>query len=136
MNTMTPEAQRIAIATACGIPAEVPHWRYSFRAHGEEYNVETHERFRMQDACEVFGCSAEEFKALNPDIPDYPNDLNAMHDAEKVLTDKQAYRHVLCRVCADKSSPFVASLGDVVHATAAQRAQAFLRTLNLWEDGK
>ena len=59
--------------------------------------------------------------------PDYLNDLNAMHEAEKVLTDKQA---ILYDSILDLIS------GWTFHRTAAQRAEAFLRTIGKWEDSK
>lgn len=53
------------------------------------------------------------------------NDLNAMHEAEKVLTVK----------CFNN---YVMELLDFIHepilATARQRAEAFLRTLGKWEE--
>jgi hypothetical protein len=61
-------------------------------------------------------------------MPDYLNDLNAMHEAEKVLDYNQL------REMEDSVSfqfavyPF--------HATATQRAEAFLRTINKWEETK
>ena len=60
--------------------------------------------------------------------PDYCNDLNAMHEAEKVLNKEQwvAYGRELSRL----------NVFPMVHATAAQRAEAFLRTLGKWEDTK
>jgi len=56
---------------------------------------------------------------------DYLNDLNAMHEAEKVLTAKQKgrYAHLLTGSC-----------GRAWDATATQRAQAFLKTLGLWKE--
>lgn len=55
------------------------------------------------------------------------NDLNAMHEAEKMLLE-----------LSDDVSPwelFESYLGPVpVHATAAQRAEAFLRTIGKWDD--
>ena len=66
-------------------------------------------------------------------IPDYCNDLNAMHEAEKVLAPKNwnnfsenwhnYYMH-LRGGDADRA----------IHATARQRAEAFLRTLGKWEE--
>lgn len=55
------------------------------------------------------------------------NDLNAMHEAEKTLSRPQweTYCEYLIGVVCD-SCP--------IYATAAQRAEAFLRTLNLWKD--
>jgi hypothetical protein len=68
-------------------------------------------------------------------IPDYPQDLNAMHEAEKVLTEKhvRSYAFILAQVL--DTIPTV-DLDDQflnIHATAAQRAEAFLRTFNLWK---
>ena len=60
------------------------------------------------------------------DIPDYLNDLNAMHEAEKALVEHPGlYWFALAKVVGG-------SLKDVACATASQRAEAFLRTLNLW----
>jgi hypothetical protein len=60
--------------------------------------------------------------------PDYCKDLNAMHEAEKVLTDDQ--REVFYpRNLGAWQSPF-----NVIYATARQRAEAFLRTLGKWEE--
>jgi hypothetical protein len=60
--------------------------------------------------------------------PDYFNSLDAMHEAEKVLDpmQRERYRTELVYVLA----------GADIFATATQRAEAFLKTLNLWEDGK
>lgn len=58
--------------------------------------------------------------------PDYLNDLNAMHEAEKVLTRDQweTYLQRIWSVCSSTSEDFV-----IAHATAKQRAEAFCRTL-------
>ena len=62
-------------------------------------------------------------KALS--LPDYLNDLNAMHEAEKVLINgkEQVYFEDLHGVAGNLT---------FYCATAAQRAEAFLKTLNLW----
>ena len=52
-------------------------------------------------------------------LPDYCNDLNAMHEAEMELPDELFVRY------ANRIPPC---------ATAAQRAEAFLKTLNLWRN--
>jgi hypothetical protein len=69
------------------------------------------------------------------ELPDYLNDLNAMHDAEKILSPKEfeCYRWTLWSQC--KRALFTESHRAYLHATAAQRAEAFLKTLNLWTDG-
>jgi hypothetical protein len=108
---MSPEAQRIAIAEACPELVEwhdgIPYWNGCWSGFGEgnEHVAE----FRPR------------------------TDLNAMHEAEKVLT-------AICEINA-----YITHLGTVLgrgdktlfeftHATAAQRAEAFLRTIGKWED--
>jgi hypothetical protein len=67
--------------------------------------------------------------------PNYCGSLNAMHEAEMVLAPKNwdcfsekwwNYCKYLRRDDADKA----------IHATARQRAEAFLRTLGKWEEGE
>jgi hypothetical protein len=69
-------------------------------------------------------------------IPNYLVDLNAMHEAEKVLSRGEhynqtggfgRYKTALAEVC-DEQHP--------IDATAAQRAEAFLRTIGKWEEEK
>jgi hypothetical protein len=60
--------------------------------------------------------------------PDYLHDLNAMAKAEKVLILDCEWSTYL-----DRLSVIVAE-GSLVHATSAQRAEAFLRTIGKWED--
>lgn len=68
-------------------------------------------------------------------IPDYLHDLNPMHEAEKVLdkmpdihepgvgicTGNEVYEDMLLGVC-----------DHPIRATAAQRCEAFLKTINKW----
>ena len=73
-------------------------------------------------------------------VPDYCNDLNAMHEAEKVLTYEQAeqFEDELCDICdmenRHKEYPLPFRFA-VAHATAAQRTEAFLKTIGKWEGG-
>jgi hypothetical protein len=67
-------------------------------------------------------------------VPDYLNDLNAVHLLEKRLTDKQkrSYAFILAQVL--DTTPTV-DLDDQflnIHATAVQRCETLLKTLNLW----
>ena len=65
-------------------------------------------------------------------IPDYLNDLNAMHEAEKVLTGYQqtvTYSDNLMKIVGYHTF-------DSAHATAPQRCEAFLRVMGLWEDAQ
>jgi len=73
------------------------------------------------------GFPPNRYEAHRKPIPNYCNDLNAMHEAEKALTVEQWHDYV----------NFMPSRWEcAVHATARQRAEAFLRTLGKWEDGK
>ena len=71
---------------------------------------------------------------------DYCNDLNAMHEAERSLNSQhvQDYTFNLLHVTNNDGTGFYGTLGCFahVHATAAQRAEAFLRTLGKWEEDK
>lgn len=60
-------------------------------------------------------------------IGDPLNDLNAMAAAESIIIKAGAQT---IRLYEDALQKFVA---NIVFATAAQRAEAFLRTLNLWK---
>lgn len=65
--------------------------------------------------------------------PDYLNDLNACHEMEKALTAEQCYLYAQilgegCGVWEPKNGP----RNWPFHATAAQRAEAFLKTLGKW----
>lgn len=68
------------------------------------------------------------------DMPDYFSDLNAMHQVEKQLTPEQwqQYFDELIRLLDPQN--WHDQYPKIVHATAAQRAEAFLRTLGVWKD--
>ena len=99
---MSPEAQRIAIAEACGWKAHVDGLGYYQGVHPA-----------------LMGGRA---------IPDYLNDLNAMHEAEKILDYNQL-------IDMEDSVSFRFAVLPF-HATAAQRAEAFLLTIGKWEGAK
>jgi len=72
-------------------------------------------------------------------LPDYLNDLNAMHEAENALTfeSKLHFFRNLRKVKASRlnlSDPSDMATRELIFATAAQRAEAFLRTIGKWED--
>lgn len=124
---MSPEKQRISIAELCG-------WlRSNYRG------------------CTVWE-SPEQQKMPNPsfsmpdEMPDYLNDLNAMAQAEERLNpscndsdiyeegNAQRYEHELIYVLKDVDPFQGADLGDLWHASAKHRAEAFLKACNKWED--
>lgn len=117
---MKPEAQRIAIAKACGW-VEITFSGYRYQGIRPESTKRYCNWNRPAPA--IDDDDAREWHWL----PDYLNSLDAMHEAEKVLNGDQihTYDGWLITICADRASR---------RATAAQRAEAFLRTLNLWTD--
>ena len=62
-------------------------------------------------------------------IPDYPHDLNGMYEAELVLISGPAGAAATYVAALEKIYP-----NEYWRATAAQRAEAFLRVLGLWKD--
>jgi hypothetical protein len=131
---MTPEEQRIAIAEACGISPT----RYRFWYNGHDNHRPFRGGFKTRAQADAarseylqWGCGeVEEHKDLSL-LPNYPNDLNAMHAAVKTLifSKRKAYRQHLQRIVCPG---VVVAMEECVDATAAQRAEAFLRALNLW----
>ena len=110
---MNPEQQRIAIAEACGWTDINPHSWHPRKG-------------------ELWGRQ----KRIRNMIPDYLNDLNAMHEAEKILLGMNTAEFAvqLCRVVGrDWPNGIGGGSFAHIHATASQRAEAFLRTLNLWK---
>lgn len=123
---MSPEAQRIAIAEVCGTHTAVrgirpdlniPIYRLTDR------NGKTGDYWQDGSACDL------DFKRPS----NYLSDLNAMNEAEKMLSQEQrnAYFFTLNATVARGEG-----FWHAIHAPASQRAEVLLRTLNLWEDGK
>ena len=136
---MTPQAQQIAIALACG-------YRWYWSTDGLTPDMSA---FRWKaNLCLPpedgigkgwLGCAGETREMAEGEIaevtrtgafytyaPRYLESLDAMEEAEKRLTDGEIEDYVkclhgLCEVCD-------------VFATAAQRAEAFLRTKGLWKE--
>ena len=108
---MTPEQQRIAIARFLGFT-----------------NIE-HERLKT---CVLLIGRRSGAKS---EIPDYLNDLNAMHEAEQYLSPGQFW-HYYERIISDFDLYEGEANPMIIHATASHRAECFLKTLNLWEESK
>jgi hypothetical protein len=109
---MKPESQRIAIAEACG-------WKNLCW-----YRVDVNEEI-------LIGNSPKDTHPYSSPVPDYLNDLNAMHEAERVIPEnlRGAYTttlHIFSSHYADEREWLA------IHSTAAQRAEALLRTINKW----
>lgn len=68
--------------------------------------------------------------------PDYPSDLNAVRELEKKLTDAQwyAWLYVVEKMSGLRGAVPLAEW--VAKMTAAQRCEAILKALGLWEEAK
>lgn len=108
---MTHEDQKIAIAEACGM------------------NIKRCPIHLQRECC-------------GRKIPDFLGDLNAMHEAEKALTNAQRryYSEMLVKVHPLHYDP-TKDVNDlymkiflIANMTAAQRAEAFLKTIGKWKE--
>lgn len=122
MTTQTKEAMsdneiRIAIAEACGW-SKVQH-----RDNGDIIGLPAKD---YPKPCHIGGSNDWAF------VPDYPNDLNAMHEAEKTLTGAECLKYAeevnLATKCFKHITPVI-----MIFATARQRAEAFLKVKGLWK---
>lgn len=113
---MTDEQMRIAIAESVG-------YKELFMDNGKSMVPQ-----RWESPYDEFCYVAER-------LPDYLNNLNAMHQAEKVFSAEQLtdYGIELSKVVPCGWDAQV-HWGKLAHATARQRCIAFLKTLNLWKD--
>lgn len=113
---MTDEQINVAIAQECG-------WKHPLHPDA----MAQKQGWSMP---EVWWLDSKGKMQIKSSIPNYCGCLNAMHEAEKVLTDDQ--REVFYpRNLGAWQSPF-----NVIYATARQRAEAFLRTVGKWATDK
>ncbi len=93
------------------------------------------QRICIAEAC-GWGKPYEEGVSYRPmaNAPDYLNDLNAMHEAEKAirLEHRDIYLNWLGRI-TEKGRMAPINWTNTT-STAAQRAEAFLRCLGKWKD--
>lgn len=113
---MSPEAQRIAIAEACG-------WEFvpSHDVRGAavpEYWLDPEGERHYQD---------------NP-LPDYINDLNAIADARKILTDDQKSLFVILLLDGGTKRGETLGCWHCLDAGASRQSEAFLRTIGKWKE--
>lgn len=108
---MKTEQQRIIIATKCGYACAFNNADVFLKC-GKPYDLEQ--------------------------LPDYLNDLNAMRTASvEILTSKETAEYVNhIRRIIERDDGFTTGESEwaLIDSTAAQRAEAFLRTLNLWTE--
>jgi hypothetical protein len=88
-----------------------------------------------EDECTKYGWHGDGHISIDH-IPDYCDDLNAMHEAEKMLTEKGVNMWWEYVGFINRCNPTPFGSETAVHATANQRAEAFLKTLGKWEGAK
>lgn len=122
---MSPQEQRIAIAEVVGWMAIVHHPEQRLSESG----------YKMKGG--LWGTSPE--RTLK-EVPNYLSDLNAMHEAvNKLKPDKMdefcncLIYDVVRRYAVDTDGTVKDAGFSVINATAAQRAEAFLRTVGRWK---
>lgn len=139
VDSMTNEELRIEIAEFCG---KDNLWCLSkrglyYRPNGHGYTSNASEAWVLTeqeaDKHTYFKGDEAVFKVRAP-IPNYPSDLNAMWEAEdKLLSEhdyniwKIWYEHLKTEVLKIKVIDL--TTGTVCHATAKQRAIAFVKTI-------
>jgi hypothetical protein len=89
---------------------------------------------QQADDCGTFrswGVRPNDVESMAPPypLPNYHGDLNAMHEAEEIIKIIEGEWGGYCGYLVKGNSWFT-----VVDATAAQRAEAFLRTIGQWEE--
>lgn len=131
---MKPEDQNIAIAKVCGWKLK---WQnvgggdlFDSKPKGHSWEVWIPPAIWYQSKEGL--AFTRDRESWNPQPPNYLNDLNAIHEAEKALSEHQrdTYYQWLCLISRVKGKHVDYS----VTATAAQRAEAFLKTLNMWKE--
>lgn len=115
---MNEEKQRIKIAEARG-------WATVRVEKHREHHLKTYEDTVVGDrpTTRYFG-----------EVPNYLHDLNAMHDAVMSLSVEQRTEFRKQLKGSGLTLMGKKSYDEWFFATAAQRAEAFLKTLGLWEE--
>jgi hypothetical protein len=119
---MKPQEQRIAIAGACG-------WTNCVVLGSGVFNLIEGNIPRVE---------GKAWTSTPHLVPNYLNDLNAMREAEKVLltvNQQNRYQTEIAEICwSDEERGNNQVVFNQLTASATQRAEAFLRTLNLWTE--
>jgi len=123
---MSPEAQRIAIGMALGA-------RWCQSPDGNLYfKFPTGTQGWVQCEGPLPDCSNPRWICVS----DYCADLNAMHEAENMALGEWGDYSSLWHKYETELKAICGLRNHWMSATAAQRAEAFLKTLNLWDETK
>lgn len=119
---MSPHDQQVAIAEYCG---------WTEVRMGKDYECNDNPWNKRV----LVGIHPE--AKMKIDVPDYLDDLNAMHEAEECLTFVQwtAYQDFLIEDIA--MEPGCVWRGyQTTHATAEQKAKAYIKAIGKWNETK
>jgi len=137
---MKPEQQRITIAEACGWTFEKkprcnmlskrPAWHIISPEGKINCGIEIWHETRYGKESNYAPFEGELVNYLNESgVPDYLNDLNAMHEAEKTLNDDELFK--MSRFLQHITRSTLIGVA-VMTASAPKRAEAFLKTIDKW----
>jgi hypothetical protein len=120
---MTDNEINLEIAEACG-------WKFYDRVTDKKSGT----------SWDVYAKDGRRASYMTQSLPNYCTDLNAMHEVEKIMDTRQqdVYAGFLGKLTGGVQRDFgamvIKSTTKVVSATARQRAEAFLRTIEKWKE--
>ena len=114
---MTDEQINAAIAEACGF---IGWEEFQPNKNGPKFRFWDYPKDWSGPRCE-------------PWVPKFCTDLNAMHQAEKVLKSYEQIHTYVWHLSSRKDWETDFKLMEI-HISARDRAEAFLRTLGLWKE--
>lgn len=140
---MNSDKQRISIAESLGI--SLIAYRFKMQSHGEHiprwspsYSTRKQADSVVNGEAAMWGTKTWPIqKHKNVRLaPNYLESLDVWHEIESKFTDKQiiVYHNHLCKIIdnnSEKDKTIISSMHW--HASATQKAEAYLRTLGLWE---
>jgi hypothetical protein len=112
---MTPEAQRTALLKHLG-------WTSRMVPSDEDVIKQGYDEFRH-----TWWYNPEGELATPPDLL---NDLNAMHEVEETILSDHAQ---WCAYTVELEI-LLEDIGPLIHATAAQKSEAYLKAIGKWEE--
>lgn len=133
---MTSEAQRVAIAEACG-------WKELIHGRGIWHHAVTGKNAIPKDGAIHKKRTEMKMPSEHFLLPDYPNDLNSCHAAYLTLTFEQRLEftkqliYIQNRTRNERATSdniTGQAITELLGATAAQWAEALVRTFGLWKD--
>ena len=139
---MKPEDINRAIAGHLGwawYAVEKGGWYYRQGGHGYTNRIQEAGRY-TKDQAEKELVRGEPMRIVQIPYPNYYQDLNAMHEAEKTIIDQDDQNSYVAHLVANLhlNSDTIPSAYDEAwvcrHSNARQCAEAFLRTIRKWRD--